>query len=283
MNAGHLLLNPNETAWCYGKLVGIKFEPANAQTQNQDLALVYAYLRIPISLPTGWKVPDEYSLQDAQKALPDDIHCPMTPRAKFPALSELPEDHYDYLVFSVVRPHYPEHHYNADGSRTTKSQHQWMVEDESSDMAKDNGSADSEDYDANPGATIDKVMEDVQSTDAPAASSKPSAMHRSPILQLNTSTGTTSLVPTSSLALMAASPQTSTNPSLSPTSPFPPSASGSATTMSRDQKRNQRAKEHLASLRVEWPHARKKAWGAYFRDQQAHSVSYEESDSSHST
>ena len=101
------------------------------------MALAYAYLRIPISLPTDWKVPDEYSLQDTQKALLDNIHCPMTPRAKFPALSELPEDHYDYLIFSVVCPHYPEHRYNADGSRITKSQCQQMVEDESSDMAKD--------------------------------------------------------------------------------------------------------------------------------------------------
>ena len=64
-----------------------------------------------------------------------------------------------------------------------------MVEDESSDMAKDDGSADSEDYDANPGVTIDEVMEDVQPTDAPTASSKPlasltepSTMRRSPIL-----------------------------------------------------------------------------------------------------
>ena len=50
-------------------------------------------------------------------------------------------------------------------------------------------SADSEDYDANPGVTIDEVMEDVQPTDAPTASSKPlasltepSTMCRSPIL-----------------------------------------------------------------------------------------------------
>ena len=82
---------------------------------------------------------------------------------------------------------------------------------------------------------------------------------------------------------MAASPQTSANPSPSPASPFPPLASGSATTMSRDQKRNQRAKEHLASSRAEWPHASKEAWDTYFRDQQARGVSYEESDSSRLT
>ena len=133
-----------------------------------------------------------------------------------------------------------------------------MIEDESSNMAKDDGSADSEDYDANPGVTINEVMEDVQPTDTPTASSKPlasstepSVMHQSPVLQLNTSAGTTSLVPTTSSASTAASPQTSTNPSLSPASPFPPLASGSATTMSQDQKRNQRAKEHLASSRAE--------------------------------
>ena len=78
VNAGHLLLNPDETAWRYGKPVGIKFELTDAQTQNRDLALAYMYLRIPISLPADWKVPDEYSLQDTQKALLDDIHCPMT-------------------------------------------------------------------------------------------------------------------------------------------------------------------------------------------------------------
>ena len=78
MNAGHLLLNPDETAWHYGEPAGIKFEPTDAQTQDRDLALVYAYLRVPISLPADWKVPDEYSLQDARKALLDDIRCPVT-------------------------------------------------------------------------------------------------------------------------------------------------------------------------------------------------------------
>ena len=78
VNAGHLLLNPDETAWRYGEPVGIKFELTDAQTQNQDLALAYAYLCIPISLSTNWKVPDEYSLQDTQKALLDDICCLVT-------------------------------------------------------------------------------------------------------------------------------------------------------------------------------------------------------------
>ena len=180
MNAGHLLLNLDKTAWRYSEPVGIKFKPTDAQTQNRDLALAYVYLRVPISLPADWKVPDKYSLQDARKALLDNICCPATPQAKFPALSELPEDHYDYLIFSVVRPHDPEHRYNADGSRTTKSQRQRMVEDESSDMAKNDGSTDSEDYDTNPGVTIDEVMEDVQPTDAPTASSKPLASSTEP-------------------------------------------------------------------------------------------------------
>jgi hypothetical protein len=55
-----------------------------------------------------------------------------------------PKNHYDGLVFSVIRPHFSEHHYNADGMQTTKLQHKQLEADKSTNMADDSGLAESE-------------------------------------------------------------------------------------------------------------------------------------------
>jgi hypothetical protein len=77
---------------------------------------VYAHLAVPISLPTDWKIPDKYSLLDARRALLDNVQGPPASHAVFPIIDELPENHYDGLTFTTIRPHYSEHHYNADGT-----------------------------------------------------------------------------------------------------------------------------------------------------------------------
>jgi hypothetical protein len=81
-----------------------------------------------------------------------------------PIISDLPEDHYDGLTFSVIFPHFSEHRYNANGTRTTKLQRKQMEEGESSDMANDSGSVDSEGPTTLPAAKIVEIMEDVQPT-----------------------------------------------------------------------------------------------------------------------
>jgi hypothetical protein len=116
VNIGHLLLNPARPSWRYSEPVGISLDPEEVKAQDQDLVLAYAYLATPISLPAGWKVPNEYSLLDARKALLNNVHAPATLQATFPCITDLPEDHYDGLLFSVIRPNYSEHRYNADGT-----------------------------------------------------------------------------------------------------------------------------------------------------------------------
>jgi hypothetical protein len=157
VNAGHLLLNHGNRTWRFGEPVGIELDPTDVKTLDRGLALAYAYLAVPISLPTDWKVPERYSLQDAQKALLDDLDCPTTPHATFSEITDLLEDHYDNLTFSVVRPQFSEHHYNADGTRTTKTQHKQLEEGESLDMAEDGGSMVFEDDVSRPAATITEV------------------------------------------------------------------------------------------------------------------------------
>ena len=100
------------------------------------------------------------------RALLDKVQDPTDAQAVYPLISELPEDHYDGLVFTAVRPNYSELRYNADGTRTTKLQCKQLEQEESTDMAE---ASDSKDSDANaprPTARIVKVMEDVQPSKA---------------------------------------------------------------------------------------------------------------------
>jgi hypothetical protein len=115
-NVGNLLLNPDQHAWRHGDPVGIEADSTTFDPTDRDLALAYAHLAVPISLPTDWKIPDKYSLLDAHRALLDDIQGPPALRTVFPIIDELPENHYDGLTFTTIRPHYSEHRYNADGT-----------------------------------------------------------------------------------------------------------------------------------------------------------------------
>ena len=89
-------------------------------------------------------------------------------RTVFPIILELPEDDYDGLTFSTVRPHFSEHRYNADGTRTTKLQHKQLGDCESTDMAEASESSNSAIEAPFPEAKITEIMEDVQPTEAPA-------------------------------------------------------------------------------------------------------------------
>jgi hypothetical protein len=59
-----------------------------------------------------------------------------------------------------------------------------------------------------------------------------------------------------------------------------PSTSGNRATQSQNQKKKQRTGEYQAPFKVDRSSASKDAWDAYFRDQQAQGVTYDESDAS---
>ena len=82
-------------------------------------------------------------------------------RLSFPILQGLPGTDYDALVFSDVRPNFSVHWYNADGTRLTKQQWQEQVNEESSDMYEDEGSANKHDG-VTPSGKITEIMEDIQ-------------------------------------------------------------------------------------------------------------------------
>jgi hypothetical protein len=144
-------------------------------------------------------------LLEAQKALLDDVRDLATPQTMFPIISDLPEDHYDGLTFSVICPHFSEHHYNANGTRTTKLQHKQMEEGKSSNMANDSRSVDLQGPTTLPAAKIVEIMEDVQPTGmsvlAPADTSlsmtEASTSHQRLVLRLDTSAEPALLVATS--------------------------------------------------------------------------------------
>jgi hypothetical protein len=173
--------------------------------------MAYTYLSVPVALPADWRFPREYSLLEARKALLDDIRDLVTSHAKFPITSDLPEDHYDGLMFSVIHPHYSEHHYNTDGTRTTKLQSKQLEEGESSDLANNSGSVDSESPISLPAAKITEIMEDAQPTgvsaSAPSDTSlnvpEASTSHPQLVLRLDTSAEPTLLVATSTPALIS--------------------------------------------------------------------------------
>jgi hypothetical protein len=72
LNACHRLLHPDNAEWPRGEPIGIAFDLAKADDKDKDLAIAYAFLKVPIQLPDAWKIPDDYSLQDAQAALLSD-------------------------------------------------------------------------------------------------------------------------------------------------------------------------------------------------------------------
>jgi hypothetical protein len=195
INISHLLRTANGQSWHYGKPVGIKLDPEVDKVKGRALALAYAYLSVPITLAAGWRIPQEYSLLEAREALLGNVRDLVTSHTSFPIISDLPEDHYNGLTFSVVCPHFPEHHYNADSMRTTKLQHKQLEEGESSDMAEDSGSVDLEGNISPPTMKIVEVMDDVQPTGVPVVAPSdtlPSAPEAStscqrPALRLDTS------------------------------------------------------------------------------------------------
>jgi hypothetical protein len=246
INAGHLLLNPSNWTWHFGKPIGIKLDPTDVKTLDRGLGLAYAYLAIPISLPADWKVPQRYSLQDARKALLDDLDCLTTPRATFSEITDLPEDHYNNLTFSVVRPQFSEHRYNADGTRTTKTQRKQLEEGESSDMAEDGGSIISEDDVSRPAVMITEVKEGLQPSNEPAPTPfepftlslpDPSSLYWDSALQIDTSAGLMPPVSTSNPASTSTSAQASAISSTSSTNiPLPSTSGNRATPKSKPEK-----------------------------------------------
>jgi hypothetical protein len=188
--------------------MGIKLDPEVDETKDRALAMAYMYLSVPIALPAHWRILREYSLLEARKALLDNIQDLVTSCTMFPIISDLPKDHYDSLTFSVIHPHFSKHHYNANSMRTTKLQHKQLEECESSNMANDSGSVDSEDAISLPAAKIMEVMEDIQPTgmsvitplDTSLSMPKASTSCQHPALQLNTSTEPALLAATSNPA-----------------------------------------------------------------------------------
>jgi hypothetical protein len=103
-NVCQLLLEPANKEWACGEPIGIKFDLVNADSQDRELAVAYAYLKVPIELPSDWVIPSNYSLHDAQAALLSEGHGSVSGRLAFPVIQVLPGDDYDALVFSNVWP-----------------------------------------------------------------------------------------------------------------------------------------------------------------------------------
>lgn len=172
INACHLLLNPGNKNWFCGEPIGIQFDPSNPDERDKGLVLAYVFLAIPVNRPDTWNFPDHYGLREARAALLSEGRGSETGRLAFPSIEGLPGTDYDALMFSDVRPNYPEHRYMADGTRRSKQQRKDYEEGESSDMVDAIGSAD-EESEIPPIASgkIVEVMEDVQPTPAPALQS----------------------------------------------------------------------------------------------------------------
>ena len=162
-NVCQSLLETAEKEWACGEPIGIKFDLANADSRDRELAIAYAYLKVPIELPSDWVIPRNYSLLNAQAALLSEGRGSVMGCLAFSVIPELPGDDYDALVFSDVRPNFSTHRYNADGLRLTKQQRKEQNDEESSDMYEDDGSETSPKGDA-PAGKITEIMEDVQPT-----------------------------------------------------------------------------------------------------------------------
>jgi hypothetical protein len=237
--------------------MGIKLDPEVNEAKGRALALAYTYLSVPIVLPASWRIPREYSLLEVREALLGDVRDLVT--SCTPIISDLPEDHYHGLTFSVVRPHFLEHRYNIDGTRTTKLQHKQLEEGESSDMAKDSGSVDSEGNISPPATKIVEIMDDVQPTGTPVMApldTSPSVQEAStsrqcPALRLDTSTEPALLTATSNPTSTINSTQASTISTASSANIPPPSSSSDAAARGQLKKKQQRASDFQVTRQAE--------------------------------
>ena len=146
---------------------------------------------MPIELPTTWTIPQGYSLRDTQAVLLSEDHSSVAGCLSFPILQGLPGTDYNALVFSDMRPNFSVHRYNTDGIWLTKQQWQEQVNEENSDMYKDEGSANEHDGVAPSG----KITEDIQLSGEPTlallkslrlALPVPPVSRQEPALQLDT-------------------------------------------------------------------------------------------------
>jgi hypothetical protein len=283
INIGHRLLNPESRTWRHGEPVGVELDSDTADPADRNLALAYNFFAVPIALSPEWHSPENYTLLDARKAFLDNVLFPASPRFTFPTITELPEDHYDGLTFSVVHPQYSEARYNADGTRTTKRQRKLQEEGESSDMATGEDSINSDDDLPYPPARIFEDMEEIRpgnvtavttgepSSSAASSRAKPLAPHLHLDTQLTPPTLPSN--PTSaSVSTHVSATSSASLPSISV-----PSEPGSTSELSRDQRQRLRASNPSASRRTERrPRTSSAAWDAYFRGQEARGVVYEQ-------
>ena len=300
LNACHRLRNPDSDDWLRGEPVGIEFDIENADEKDKNLAIAYAFLKVPIQLPSSWVIPDNYSLQDAQAALLSDGRGSATGRLSFPLLLELPDTDHDRLEFSQVRPQYAEHRYNADGSKLNKQQRKEYDDGESSDMAENEGSEVGSAEDAPfPADKIIEIMDDVQATEEPAAllaptTSEPTTLPLDSLHLALPTPSTPSLTPSLQLdtALSLFPPATTSNPASASTSApasavsstssanLPPHPrSGTPSHRGRTSRRQQRSSGYQRPARQSSrPQAGREAWSQYFESQEARGVTYENTD-----
>jgi hypothetical protein len=304
LNACHRLLHPDNVEWPHGEPIGIAFDSAKADDKDKDLAIAYAFLKVPIQLPEAWKIPDDYSLQDAQAALLSDGRGSARNRLSFPIIELLPDTDYDALEFCKVRPRYAEHRYNADGTRLNKQQRKDYDEGESSDMVDDEGSEVGSIGDAPfPADKIVEITDDAQPVDETASqivlpADEPSVqpLDRFLLALPIPTTPSRSLLPQLDTALSLIPPASISNPTSASTS-APASAVSSAssanapahprggayTRRGRTQRRQERAAGYQRSSRPpSRPQAGREVWDQYFERQEARGISYESRDSSRS-
>ncbi len=291
-NVCQLLLEPANKEWACGEPIGIKMDLANADDQDRELAIAYAYLKVPIELPGDWVIPGNYSLRDAQAALLSEGRGSVVGRLNFPVVQELPGDDYDALVFSDVRPNFSVHRYNADGSRLTKQQRKEQNDEESSDMFENEGSEKSPEGDT-PAGKFTEVMEDVQRTDElelqpwkplRLALPAPPALTRDSNLQLDTMSSLAPPLSTSNPASASTSTPTSAVSSAfsSASSLNTPShpRRGSSRRQGRTARRHQRASQYPGSSRPpQRAEASREAWDQYYESREARGVDYDNRDS----
>ncbi len=283
-NVCRLLLEPAKEDWACGEPIGINFDPIEATDQDRELAVAYAFLKLPIKLPSAWTIPKDYSLRDAQAALLSEGRGSVAGRLSFPILQGLIGTDYDALIFSEVRPNFSVHRYNADGTRLTKQQRHEQANEESSDMYENEGSANEPDGDA-PSGKITEIMEDVQPTGelalAPFESLRlalpvPSAPRRGLALQLDTTSSLAPPASTSNSASASASAPTSAASSASSLNAPAHSHRGPSIRRGRTARRQQRTREYPGSSRPpQRTEASRETWNQYFDSREARGASYD--------
>ena len=58
-NICHLLLEPMKEEWACGEPIGINFNPADVDDQDRELAIAYAFLKLPIELLSTCTIPQD--------------------------------------------------------------------------------------------------------------------------------------------------------------------------------------------------------------------------------